>query len=87
MGPYQGVLRELIMRWKYSGMRSLTRPLAALLAEVVDDEGLAAGKVLLTSVPLHPRRRRARGFNQSELLARDLSDRLDRIEGGDEVDV
>ena len=31
---------------------------------------------LLTPVPLHPRRLAERGFNQSELLARDLGERL-----------
>jgi ComF family protein len=30
----------------------------------------------LVAVPLHPRRQRARGYNQSELLARELRSRL-----------
>lgn len=35
---------------------------------------------LLVPVPLHPRRRRRRGYNQSELLARELARRLPTIE-------
>jgi ComF family protein len=34
-----------------------------------------AGAAVLVPVPLHPRRQRARGFNQSELLARELGRR------------
>jgi len=32
---------------------------------------------LIVPVPLHPRRRRERGFNQSELIARELARRAD----------
>jgi ComF family protein len=35
--------------------------------------GLLEKGVVLVPVPLHPRRRRERGYNQSELLARELS--------------
>jgi ComF family protein len=34
-----------------------------------------SGPVVLVPVPLHPRRRLERGFNQSELLARELARR------------
>jgi ComF family protein len=36
---------------------------------------LLAGNVVLVPVPLHPRRRRERGFNQSELIARAIEAR------------
>jgi ComF family protein len=36
---------------------------------------LLAGGVVLVPVPLHPRRRRERGFNQSELVGRELASR------------
>ncbi len=49
-------------------------PLALLLAERLVVEGLAASWAL--AVPLHPERVRARGFNQSELLATELSRRM-----------
>jgi ComF family protein len=39
---------------------------------------LLAGDVVLVPVPLHPRRRRERGFNQSELVALEIGARAGR---------
>lgn len=73
-GAYQGPLEKAIRRFKYDGRRPLARPLGRLIAEWVLLEGLAGD--LVTCVPLHPRRQRARGYNQSELLAREAAARL-----------
>jgi ComF family protein len=67
---YEGPVESLVQRFKYDGWRRLAAPLAVLLAERVLLEGLAASHVV--PVPLHPQRRRQRGFNQAELLAREL---------------
>ena len=67
---YEGPLETALHRFKYQGWRRMAAPLAHLLAERVVIEGLAAS--LVVAVPLHPQRRRQRGFNQSELLAREL---------------
>lgn len=62
----------IIHAWKYHGQRGLVGPLAAsLVAPAHRDHGWGARE--LVPVPLHPRRRRARGFNQAALLARVLS--------------
>ena len=61
-------------RFKYEGWRRLAGPLAQLLAERLVVEGVAARWVV--SVPLHPARLRQRGFNQAELLSRELRRRL-----------
>jgi len=71
-GPYEGVLRELIHVYKYDRVRTLARPLGDLLwSALARDESWD----LITAVPLYWRRRWQRGFNQSELLARDLAHR------------
>ena len=57
-------------RFKYAGWRRLAGPLAQLVAERLAVEGIAAAWVV--AVPLHPERLRQRGFNQAELLAREL---------------
>jgi ComF family protein len=63
-------LRAIIHAFKYDGRRSLARPLAALMR--------ARGALVLTGadivvpVPLHPSRRRSRGFNQALDLAAHL---------------
>lgn len=71
---YDGPIELAIHRFKYQGWRRLAEPLALLLAERLVIEGLAASVVL--AVPLHRERLRERGFNQSELLARELHARL-----------
>ena len=71
---YEGPIELAVQRFKYDGWRRLAGPLAVLLAERIAIEGLAAQWVL--PVPLHPDRRRQRGFNQADLLARELRRRL-----------
>lgn len=71
-GAYEGTLRELIHLYKYGRIQTLTRPLGDLLvAAMPPDERFDA----VTPVPLHWRRQWQRGFNQSELLARDIARR------------
>lgn len=63
----------LIHRFKYGKERHLARLLGILLDEVWRDERLReGGPWWVAPVPLHPRRRRERGFNQSHELAREL---------------
>lgn len=71
---YEGPLEVAIHRFKYQGWRRLAGPLALLMAERLAIEGLAARFAL--AVPLHPARLRERGFNQADLLARELRRRL-----------
>jgi ComF family protein len=68
MARLEGPLREAVHRLKYGD-----RPqLASRIAEtVVSRSRLAPG--LLVPVPLHPARRRRRGYNQAELLAEALA--------------
>jgi len=71
---YEGPIELAVRRFKYDGWRRLAVPLAELVAERLVAEGLAAGWAV--AVPLHRGRERARGFNQSELLARIIRSRL-----------
>jgi len=78
---YEGPIESAVHRFKYEGWRRLSGPLAQLIAERLAIEGLAARCVI--AVPLHPARLRQRGYNQAELLARELRKRmtLDAPEG------
>lgn len=71
---YEGPLELALQRFKYHGWRRLAGPLALLMAERVVVEGLSAPWAV--AVPLHSTRLRQRGFNQSELLVRELRRRL-----------
>lgn len=67
---YEGPLERAIHRFKYEGRRPLAEPLAGLLRDRLAVDGTPAE--LVVWVPLHPRRLRERGYNQAELLAREL---------------
>ena len=70
IGLYDGALRSVIHALKYEGRRSLATPLAALMRDRCAFTLEDAGAVV--PVPLHPSRRRQRGFNQALDLARGL---------------
>lgn len=71
------LVKDLVHGLKYGRMQSLAPFLAELLVEyLVRFKIELPGNSLLVSVPLHPSRRRIRGFNQSELIVLYLSDRL-----------
>ncbi len=69
--PYQSLLHEL----KYRGNRMVGTYLGRLLGTTIRNTPLA-GCSLIVPVPLHAARRRKRGYNQSELIARGISDIL-----------
>lgn len=71
-GFYEGPLRTLVHLFKYGGMKPLAKHLGGLLnrAIAIDDQFDA-----VVPVPLHWRKRWQRGFNQAELLARQVSKR------------
>jgi len=79
-GSYEGGLRELVHLLKFNGVRPAASVLGRMLAEAIAaldsafepafDEASPALPVLVLPVPLYKARRRQRGFNQAELIAR-----------------
>ena len=70
IGEYEGTLREILHALKYDGRRTVARRLAQMMADCGAD--VLAGADAVVPVPLHRRRLRERGFNQSDDLARGL---------------
>ena len=66
---FEGPLREAVHRLKYRGWRAAAPALGGLLARHLEQRKLS-GEVIVP-VPLHSRRLRSRGYNQSNLLARE----------------
>jgi len=66
---------KIIHQLKYNGIYALSDPLAALMLEAWPTWEEPVD--LLLAIPLHPKRQRSRGYNQSEHLARRLRQRLD----------
>ncbi len=74
VGAYrnEGLVRDLVHRFKYEREHHLCAPLGRLLADVMEEERLAGGDEdwLVVPVPLHPRRLRERQYNQAAELSR-----------------
>lgn len=74
LGPYEGILRRAVHRLKYGHKTCLGELLGRLLAELVRDDATLCRAEAVVPVPLYETRRRTRGFNQAEVLARGLAD-------------
>lgn len=76
---YKGIVKKLLYQFKYPPYLSDLRGiLGKILYEgLIQQEGFinycSDGNLLIISVPLHTKRERKRGYNQSELLAKELS--------------
>ncbi|MGA8432507.1 MAG: ComF family protein [Candidatus Sulfotelmatobacter sp.] len=71
-GSYQGGLRELVHMLKYGGVLPAAKVLGRMVAEAMVglEPVLGDGVIVVVAVPLHKSKRRQRGFNQAELIAR-----------------
>ena len=80
---YGGKLRSAILQLKFRRRERLGKRLGELLAFTWEALGLLAEDPApaIVPVPLHQSRKRERGFNQAELLARGLSRKIGKICG------
>jgi ComF family protein len=76
VGPYDGLLREVILRLKHQTGESLAELLGEYWAEAAAARFAPLHVDAIVPVPLHWIRRWRRGYNQSASLARGLSMRL-----------
>jgi ComF family protein len=77
---YQFPVAAMIGRYKYQGQRAYGRPLTAALGELANEHLLHQPQLrpnVLIPAPMHPQRRRQRGFNQARDIAEQLGARLD----------
>ena len=71
---YTGPVRDMVHDLKYANIRAIAPTLGGLLADYLGSQRLEAD--VISPVPLHARRERSRGYNQSFLLAREVSQRV-----------
>ena len=74
LAPFGPEIQDLVHGLKYKGRVSVARDLGRRLGHSLSSCGFAAGVDLLHPVPLHGARRRERGYNQSTLIARAVSE-------------
>jgi ComF family protein len=69
-GSYDGGLRELLHLLKYDRVEPVAGVLGTMLAEAIDKLDVVSESLVVVPVPLYAGKRRERGFNQAELIAR-----------------
>ena len=69
-GAYDGELRELIHLLKYEQVEPAAGVLGQMLADAIHKLRPIADSIVMVPVPLHRSKRRQRGFNHAELIAR-----------------
>ncbi|MDO8577590.1 MAG: ComF family protein [Dehalococcoidales bacterium] len=67
---FEGTIRQAVYDLKYHNVRTLAKPLSGLLHGYLAAQSIPAD--VLVPVPLHSKRLKDRGYNQSALLAGDL---------------
>jgi ComF family protein len=73
LGPYEGKLRDAVLRMKVLAGEGLADLLGRAFAECRGDALRDAGVEMVTPVPLHWWRKWQRGYNQSEAVGRELA--------------
>jgi ComF family protein len=76
LATYEGAIRQGILKFKFSGRRSLAQPLASLLMYAWRRHPELSRVDALIPVPSHRSREHERGYNQAALLARALGNHL-----------
>ena len=66
---YEAAVRAALQRLKYGASARLARPLALAARPAFERLLSVSGQLPLVPVPVHPERRRERGYNQAALLA------------------
>jgi len=67
-------IRKLIHALKYKGIKEIGLDLGKIYGASLKGSDFLKGIDLIIPVPLHPSKKRVRGFNQSEIIARGLSE-------------
>lgn len=84
-GKYKGKLKDIIILYKYRHFQVLGKDLARLVDRALGREEEIWWNVnAIVPVPLHPKRKRERGFNQAQIIAKELA-RIKGIELWDQL--
>ncbi len=83
-GRYSGKLKDLILFYKFNDFWIIGKDLARLVHKtLVKKEEIWLGLEIIIPVPLHPKRERKRGFNQAQVIAKELAnlEKVKLVEG------
>lgn len=66
--------KQLLYLLKYNGQKELGRSLGRIMASEIIDSGFFEGIDWIVPIPLHEKKERQRGYNQSEYIAKGVAD-------------
>ena len=69
---YTDPVTKFMHRFKYQDQFALAKPMGQMMAETIREQPLLSPQIFIP-IPLHPQRQRERGYNQSYLLALEIS--------------
>lgn len=72
---YDGMIKDIVHAYKFNNRSYLYRYLSSFMIDKIAQENIEFD--LITAVPINKNRFRERGYNQSELLAKEISKRID----------
>jgi len=67
-------IRRLIHQLKYKGVKEIGHELGRIYARSLKSSGFLDDIDIIIPVPLHPTKKRQRGFNQSDIISQGISD-------------
>lgn len=73
----QSITQNLMHDIKYNGNKELAKSLGTLLGNFLKLNNISYENALLIPVPLHPKKLKKRGFNQSEWIAKGVGESLE----------
>jgi competence protein ComFC len=72
---YSGIIKECLIKFKFYEKVACYRVLSKLMAEKIKKVSNSKNYDMIMSVPLHRKKRKLRGYNQSLLVSRSISKR------------
>ena len=73
---YKGIFKKAVKRFKFNDLEQNSESLAKVLSDTIKKEYGNIEFDVITCVPMHPKEEKKRGYNQSKLLAKDVSKQL-----------
>lgn len=70
---YKGIFARAVKRFKFNGVIQNSEKFAVVVADCINKSFNVNDIDIITYVPMHRKKQMIRGYNQSELLARDIS--------------
>lgn len=82
---YKDKIRNLILDYKFNDKSYLYKIFAEIIIKNKKICGILEKYDIIIPVPIHKKRKRQRGYNQSELIAREIANRIQNIEYKNDV--